>query len=180
MKKNADRFVTAIFCDDIRQEVGEKVSLMGCYQGELLVEAMPAMLAKLCVFLTVSTPIGRPIKKLSIRVMQDETELAAMETHAESMAKARPPADENSTRIMANMAMMFSPFAIATSAVVRILVTTEEGEMLGPRLRIKTVADHAASLSGKTDATPTKAIISKQQARKTPAKKPASRRTPSK
>lgn len=180
MKKNADRFVTAIFCDDIRQEVGEKVSMMGCYQGELLVEAMPAMLAKLCVFLTVSTPIGRPLKKLSVRVMQDETELAVMEAPAESMAKARPPADENSTRIMANMAMMFSPFAIAAPAIVRVLVTTEEGEMLGPRLRIKTVADHAASLSGKTDAAPSKANIPKQQARKLPVKKPAVRRASSK
>ena len=62
MKENVDRFVHTIFCDDLRQEVGNKVSFMGCYQGELFVPFVPLLLPKLCVYVTVSTPVERPLR----------------------------------------------------------------------------------------------------------------------
>ncbi len=74
--QNADRFVHAIFCDDIRQELGNKVSFMGCYQSELFVPFAPLALPKLCVYVTISTPAERPFKALSIRVDQGSNTIA--------------------------------------------------------------------------------------------------------
>ncbi|MEF8720204.1 MAG: hypothetical protein V5B35_11120 [Candidatus Accumulibacter necessarius] len=144
MKKNADRFVHAVFCDDIRQELGEKVSLMGCYQGELLVAEIPVLLPKLCAFVTVSTPLDRPIKSLKIRIMQDDHELVSLELPDDAMAKASQSFQEGSTRLNANSALAFSPFAVTAPTVLRVTAITEEGEIIGPRLRIKTMPESAA------------------------------------
>jgi hypothetical protein len=37
----AHRSVIAQFCDDVRQEIGNKFSLMGCYGSDLYVPAFP-------------------------------------------------------------------------------------------------------------------------------------------
>jgi hypothetical protein len=170
MKKNAERFVHAIFCEDIRQEMGGKVSLMGCFQGDLLVPFLPVALPKLCVFVTVSTPVKRPLKALKIRIMQDDVELASLDVP--EGATTVPIVGDGVTRFLANAAMVFSPFAIPAETSIRVLVVTEEGEIIGPRLRIKAMPEHATVLPGKPAAA--------RKARKTPAKKPVSRRTPSK
>lgn len=170
MKKNAERFVHAVFCDDIRQEMGGKVSLMGCFQGDLLVPFLPVALPKLCVFVTVSTPVKRPLKALKIRIMQDDAELAALDVP--EGATTVPIVEDGVTRFLANAAMVFSPFAIPAPTAIRVLVVTEEGEIIGPRLRIKAMPEQATVPPGKPAAA--------RKARKTPVKKPPVRRAPSK
>jgi hypothetical protein len=54
------RTVIAQFCDDVRQEIGNKFSLMGCYGTDLYVPAFPFTLPKLCAFVHVRTPRERP------------------------------------------------------------------------------------------------------------------------
>lgn len=39
-----------IICDDIRQEVGRKLSLIGIYDEAIIVRKVPARLAKLCIY----------------------------------------------------------------------------------------------------------------------------------
>ena len=150
MKKNTDRFVHAVFCDDIRQEIGEKMSLMGCYRGELFVPAMPVVLAKLCVLVTVSTPVRRPFKELTIRVNQGEINLIALQMTSEDLVRAMPPQPEDMTSLLASAGIMLSPFSITEPSEIRIVVVTEDGEMLGPRLRLK-VMPHAGALPAPND-----------------------------
>lgn len=142
MKKDDTRFLTAIFCDDIRQEMGNKLSFMGCYQGgELIVQMTPVFLPKLCVYATIWTPKERPFKELVIRVMQDdEKELARIEIPTEVLAEAGLILDETTTRKIVGTAIVFSPFAIENPATLRLMAITEEGEIIGPRLRIKVIA----------------------------------------
>ena len=46
--KVADK-ITLILCDDVRQETGNKYSLMGVYGADLVFAQLPALLPKLCV-----------------------------------------------------------------------------------------------------------------------------------
>ena len=39
--------ITTIVCDDARQEMGGKISLMGVYSGDLIVNKVPALLPTL-------------------------------------------------------------------------------------------------------------------------------------
>lgn len=144
MKKTTDRILTAIFCDDIRHEMGNKMSFMGCYQGELFVPAVPTGLSKLCIFATALTPIERPFKSLTFRiVMDDNVELARLEIPEEAFPAMPDVLDETATRKSVSTALMFSPFIIEKPTSLRLMADTEEGEIIGPRLLIK-VADIGA------------------------------------
>ncbi|MBV6475378.1 MAG: hypothetical protein MOGDAGHF_00897 [Rhodocyclaceae bacterium] len=138
MKKNADRYLTVTFCDDIRHEVGNKMSLIGCYQGELMVETAPTALPKLCALIAATTPKNKPFKTLTIRVMKDDAELARLEIPEAGLTEvAQNNIDATATRKSISAALMFAPFVIDKPSVLRALATTEEGEMIGPRLLIK-------------------------------------------
>lgn len=150
MEKNDDRFITAIFCDDIRHEVGSKLSYMGCYQGEIIVQITPVVLPKLCVSVSVSTPKERPFKSLVIRVIQDDdVELARMDISKEDIkgiTGSSQFSDKTSTRINLNTAIVFSPFVIEKPTMLRLVATTEEGEITGPRVLIKVTATQGAAV----------------------------------
>ncbi|MDD2774459.1 MAG: hypothetical protein PHU06_00740 [Gallionella sp.] len=47
---NAHFSCSAIFCDDIRQELHGKMSLMGIYNGSMYVPVFPIVLPKICAF----------------------------------------------------------------------------------------------------------------------------------
>jgi len=138
MKKNADRYLTVTFCDDIRHEVGNKMSLIGCYQGELMVETAPTALPKLCALIAATTLKVKPFKTLTIRVIKDDAELARLEIPEAGLTEvAQNNIDATATRKSISTALMFAPFVIDKPSVLRVLATTEEGEMIGPRLLIK-------------------------------------------
>lgn len=138
MRKNEDRFLTAIYCDDIRPEMGNKFSYMGCYQSELIVPIAPVALPKLCVFASIVTPKERSFKSLTLRVVQDDNkELARIEISEEGLTEASQIIDETSTRKSISTAIVFAPFVIEKPISLRLLAITEEGEIIGPRLLIK-------------------------------------------
>lgn len=137
MKKNADRFVHVVFCDDIRHEVGNKVSFMGCYQREMLVPVTPLILARLCIFVTVSTPVERPFKSLALHVHQGTNEVAVIEMPSDDLIHSTAPMQDGDTRIVANLGLTLAPLVLTEPGDIRVLVTTEEGDIQGPRLRVK-------------------------------------------
>lgn len=47
---------SVLFCDDIRHELGGKVSLMGIYGSHLLLPALPSNLIKLSVHFSIELP----------------------------------------------------------------------------------------------------------------------------
>lgn len=142
MKKNAERILTAIFCDDIRHEVGNKISYMGCYQSELYVPAAPIALTRFCIQATALTPIARPFKSLTFRVVLDEeTELARLEIPPEALSAGSPLEDPSATRKAVSTALMFAPLFIEKPASLRLMADTDEGEIVGPRLLIKVMPE---------------------------------------
>lgn len=128
-----DRFVTAQFCDDIRQEIGNKVSLMGCYGHSMVVGTLPVVLPKLCAHVKVYTPINRPFARLSVRLLREEELLGEMQfppdalatdlhnTHHISHAKWR----------MTTAVIALSPFPIEKPCRLSVEADTEEGVVNG-------------------------------------------------
>lgn len=141
MQNNDERTLNAIFCDDIRHEMGNKLSFMGCYQGELQVSDAPVALAKLCVYASASTTQGKPFKTLTLRVVQDQDiELAKLAIPPETLAQAAQVFDPAATRMTVSTAIVFSPFFIEKPTSIRLMAATEEGEIVGPRLSINVVS----------------------------------------
>lgn len=147
MKKDMGRQLTAIFCDDIRHEVGNKLSFMGCYQDELFVPMVPIVLSKLCIYASAWTAKDNPFKSLIFRVVQDsDSELARLETPMEQFLERAPVADETATRLTINTAIVFAPFVIEKPAMLRIMAETENGQIVGPRILIKVAPEQSSSL----------------------------------
>lgn len=91
-------FMMAIFCDDVRQEVGNKLSYLGIYGPNLIVPAFPTTLIKLCCVLTVRLPADAPPKSVIFRLLRDdevvfEANLTPPDGAVETDALAGPPAE---------------------------------------------------------------------------------------
>jgi hypothetical protein len=52
----SEPFASSIFCDDIRQEIGGKLSFMGVYYGVMYVPQFPIAFPKFCVNVTFYEP----------------------------------------------------------------------------------------------------------------------------
>lgn len=73
MKQSDNRSIQVIWCDDIRQEVGNKPSFMGVYTGQLVMPSLPATLHRLCAYIQLATPLEQPFDKLEIKIVRNDT-----------------------------------------------------------------------------------------------------------
>lgn len=163
MNKEAGRQVTAIFCDDIRNEVGNKLSFMGCYQSELFVPTVPIGLSKFCIYASAWTLKDNPFKSLIFRVMQDDdTVLARMEVPPQDLAELSKLNDETATRLNVNTAIVFSPFMIEKPTMLRIIAETENGDIVGPRILIKLAPEEVLAVQPAKSSKPKKLQTAKK------------------
>ena len=137
-----NRHVFTIFCDDIRQEIGGKLSYIGVYGAQMFVPSFPISLPKLCLAMSMITPVDTPFRKLAMRILKDDTQLAEGvldETQLAGAVEASTdvPADERKDRILTLQSMfVFSPFQLEGPCTLKVRVETESGELRGVGLRI--------------------------------------------
>jgi len=136
------RHIETLFCDDIRHEMGGKLSFIGAYSGELLVPAFPARLPKLCLFVRMVTPVEEPFRSLDLRVLKDaetvrgiafnKEQLTALSDLAEGMTE-----EQRKTHVLPNQVIVtFSPMQFDEPCILRVSVRTEEGELCGLGLKV--------------------------------------------
>ena len=134
--------IETIFCDDIREEVGNKRSLMGIYHSEMFVQNMPVILPRLCFYISYVNDFSDPLSKFEIKVVKglDEVELITTGT---IQPEDRPEKEkENKLGVpykskTITMAFALSPFTIEEETVIRVIADTESGKIYGPCLRIR-------------------------------------------
>jgi len=138
-----NRHIQTIFCDDIRHELGGKLSYIGVYSGHLFVPAFPVTLPKLCLALSVITPASQPFRKLELRIFKDDELLAEGvldEAKLSEIIEATEEENGNSateSRIQAlNSLFVFSPFQIDGPCRLRVRAVTESEELKGLALSV--------------------------------------------
>jgi len=140
------RSLEVIYCDDIREEAGNKFSYMGVYSGELTVPSAPVLLPKFCIAVKAMTDIGDPFETLEVRIVKvkgdDETEL--LSTGLVALPTELPRLDNDLTRLVAQMTFMLAPFQIDEETILRVKATTEREELRGMALRIRIVSPPAS------------------------------------
>jgi len=127
-----DRHIQTIFCDDVRHELGGKLSYMGAYNGVLFVPAFPVTLPKLCLVINVLTPAEKPFAKLVLRVLTNE-EVLIEEDFDETQYTVRETEDR---LLIFPSIFVFSPCQLDGPCILRVCAETEEGELKGPSLII--------------------------------------------
>lgn len=129
------KFVHTIWCDDIRQEVGNKPSFMGVYTGGIVIDQLPAVLPRLCAWTHVSCHIEAPIKKLSISLERDDGTVLIYIPETD-FPEPSEDAIQSEKSLQATMfGVQINPLPIpADCKYLHVIVRTEEETLLGNKL----------------------------------------------
>ena len=140
----SERCAYVIWCDDIRHEQGDKLSFMGVYQSTLGVPSVPITIPRLAAFVTVTTPIGRPFKKLRVRVMRNDSEepIAIADGALDPVGhvvQSRDKYGEPHTVSWLSIAFLLPPLTVTPQTHwLKVWVDTEDAEPLeSHKLRIE-------------------------------------------
>lgn len=137
----AERFVSTIYCDDVRHEVGPKQSWIGIYGTGLAIENFPATIPKLAIVVTINTPRSDPIKVLKLDVLAGENLIANAALEGATLEKAMKDAlsqtEDNPDAWMAIRAIVeMTNVTFAAPVILRTRVTTETGTISGATLQV--------------------------------------------
>lgn len=137
-------FLSTIYCDDVRQEVGGKLSLIGVYNGVMYVPQFPVTLPKLWIVATFVAPKDEPMKSLKFRVFKNNEPLADLDAtpeHLLQLANAREPIvplpDGSRSVISTQSQVCFAPLQLDSPCVLRVAAITESGETRGLCLQVQ-------------------------------------------
>jgi hypothetical protein len=139
-------FGYTIFCDDIRQEVAGKSTLVGVYGPEMTVfGTLPTHLPKLALSITYAERIGESDEPLELRVYMpgdaDDAPTLSAPVPDEMLAKFRgmvPPDDlAGEPLTMLTLQLAFSPILLKQEGAVRVRMIRGNAEIRLGSLRIK-------------------------------------------
>lgn len=133
-----NRTVIAQFCDDVRQEIGNKFSLMGCYGTDLYVPAFPIKLPKLCVFVHVRTPREHPFERLTLRLVRGSDVLSELVANPDKLNAGETP--DYARWLSMTGILAVAPFHATGPCRLQVLAETEaetleSGQFLVERMR---------------------------------------------
>lgn len=144
-------FLSTIFCDDIRHEVGNKLSLIGVYNGQMYVQQFPVTIPKLCLVAMLVTPAARVPKNIKIRVLKDSeplVELDATPEYLQQLVNAREPTaprPKGTERVNTSQAQVcLNSLVIERPTVLRVVAITDVGEVRSVGLQVQLPPDAAA------------------------------------
>jgi hypothetical protein len=137
-------FLSTIYCDDIRQEVGGKLSLMGVYNGVMYVQQFPVTLAKFWVVATFVASKDESPKSLKFRVFKNDEPLADLDAtpeHLQQLATAREPVvpmpDGSRRTISTQTQVCFTPLQLDGPCLLSVGAMTDKGEVRGLGLQVQ-------------------------------------------
>jgi hypothetical protein len=137
-----DRYGYSIFCDDIRNEAGGKLSFIGCYNGIIFISGrFPLVLPKLCVHTHMFSPASRPFNSIVVRCylpgddrpFSEET-IETPRRSEQSELVANLKTDTNAPLfIVAATSLIFTPLELRSAGLLRVraLIDAEQELRLG-------------------------------------------------
>lgn len=127
------RYMTAILCDDVRREEGNKLSYMGIYSSNLLVPAFPASLAKLCFVLSVVCVDGAPPPaRLVFQVLNDDNLIGELPVPDDALAAAAATSASGSgSRLEFGAVMQVFPVMLTAPGVLKARALCDGEELAG-------------------------------------------------
>jgi hypothetical protein len=130
------RSLFAIFSDDVRLEVGNKLSYMGCYTGSMAVTQMPLILPKLCVVMHATTPADNPFKELRFRLLKNDDVISEREVDLGVLPAPLPFGEGEELNHSVYQIFQLFPVQITEPCKFRARAFTETGELRGGSLMV--------------------------------------------
>jgi hypothetical protein len=138
-----DRYVHALWCDDIRQEIGNKPSFMGAYIGGLTVPLLPTIMPRLSVHIWLTTPIEHPFEKAVVKITRDDDFLLAqLDVDNIDQDMSQHPKHEDAKNIVLMFGLNLNGVELPDNCkYLSISIETESETLEGPKLLIRVNPD---------------------------------------
>jgi len=139
------RFMTAIMCDDVRREEGNKLSYMGIYSSNLMVPGFPVALPKLCFVMSIICPAQEtPPTSLIFRLLRDEEILAEIPISEDTFSNLHQQtsgADNPDTkRLTIGTVIQMFPLQLAGPCELKARALCDGEELKGGSWPVDTIA----------------------------------------
>jgi hypothetical protein len=151
------RYGYSIFCDDIRNEVGGKLTFVGCYNAVMFVSSgFPLDLPKFCIHIHILSPVSRPYLSIETRCyvpgeVEPVFQGAITPPEVEHQIELVPDIQGNFSApryIAATASIILSPLRIRSPGLIRVRAALdgETDELNLGSLRIVEVGDEMAQI----------------------------------
>jgi hypothetical protein len=135
------RFAHCLFCDDVRQEVGGKLSYMGIYGSDMIfppgaTPGIPILVQKLIVVVWIVSDIDDKPTKAAFVIYgpPNRTEIARIEVDPSMLAPIQISKDARKHRLQGVLPLLNIVFDNA--GIIEVSVETERETILAGRLKI--------------------------------------------
>ena len=151
-----EAYAYSLFCDDIRYELRNKVSLIGIYTGELIVPSFPFFLLRLCVAVTAVFPYGAIPEQVIVRILKDDEVMSEAQTsppNAEGVDKVLETdlaASNGDVQKVVTLKQYFEfpMISMQSPGLIRVRVVAGDVELKAGALRIRAATPEEASAMG--------------------------------
>lgn len=110
--------IIAFICDDIREEIGNKVSLMGIYGDNIVFPVLPAAMPKLCLYIVLNE-VNTDVNTFKIKVFSP-VDGSPIEFNIPAQVDQTSP--NKNTRI----AVVLSPFKVVKTGEARVELSAND------------------------------------------------------
>lgn len=146
-----NRYAHVDYCDDIRQEVGGKITLVGIYTGKCLLQSIPGVLPKLCLSLSMAAPKADPFRFIQVSAVFAGIEVMKMElneSQINGILAANPSIDPKERKVMTLTLMgVISPFPVPSAGRLKITVTADGRDLYCEHLEIDIAPPEAVTFA---------------------------------
>jgi len=122
------RHLEVIFCDDIREELGNKLSFMGVYSADMTVPVVPIILNKLCIVVRAITENYDRFESLKVSVFQGDDNVELISTGQIVLPDANLDSNKSPLQVI-QLTFMLSPFQIDKETTISVQAITEREEL---------------------------------------------------
>ncbi len=158
--------ISAIYCDDIRNELGGKLSFIGVYSAEMQLPTFPVTLPKFCVFVSIKLAIDQyPKEYVRVRLFDGENVIASLDIDQQNLEKSKPSVlgsdqsvnqgstpDEQS--IILSVGFTLAPLLLQSPTSLKVRATIDDEEFKGNSLKIRLANEQEQHLFGASPANP--------------------------
>lgn len=137
--------VFAVFCDDIRHEIGNKASLIGIYNGDLLASELPIFMPRLGIMFQLRTPLDFELSNVTYRVSLGDEVIVQVDIKLETglgqsrTADSRPNGqDQTSFRSVVSF-LAIPPMTFTSPCTLRAIAVANEVEYMAGKLHVSKV-----------------------------------------
>jgi len=125
------RFAYSVFCDDLRSEVNNKISMMGIFGSLMYLQTFPSVLPKLCAVITASTPVDQPFKSISFKGTMDGNVIFDISMNESQITEMRQSASfiDDPKFFEAKAMVVLSPLHLTNPTRIHVTVLADGQEI---------------------------------------------------